>query len=342
MIRALQGAAPAGAFGPAFTRWAQSTGARLAVTGATGWMGRAVAEMAFAAGLTPANGRLRVFGSTARSGRVGGEPVRIEALNAASPLGGGEWLLLHFAFLGKEKTEDREADAFMADNAAILRQALALADSAQAVRLVFASSGAVYGPGRRLVAAQAESPYGWAKVLHEQACAEWAARSGAPLVVPRIFNIGGPCINKLDRYALSSLIALAQGRGPMKVAARRPTFRSFVHVEEMLAVIADAAVAAAPGQCAGFDTCGREIVEMGDLARAVADQVRPGASIERDWDQAGTADWRQADWYVGEAREYHLRAAALGRPMASLSRIIDDTVASLRAAEQPEPSPAPH
>ena len=60
---------------------------RLAVTGATGWLGTAMVEMATRAGLTAENGRLRAFAS--RQGRKmleSGTTLDLEALAEAAPV----------------------------------------------------------------------------------------------------------------------------------------------------------------------------------------------------------------------------------------------------------------
>ncbi|KSB88855.1 hypothetical protein AS593_03715 [Caulobacter vibrioides] len=299
---------------------------RLAVTGATGWLGSTLAHMARAAGLSHENGRLRLFGSTARDlAAPDGGTLRIESLADAAPLEGEDWVVAHFAFLGKERTVDLSPDDFEAINHAILAQTQALVAGARAPRIIFSSSGAAYAPGGGLVSERAASPYGYLKVVHEQAIAAWASERGLPLIIPRVFNVGGPYGNKLELYAMSSLIRAAAAGGPLTINARRPVFRSFVHVEELMTVLVAEALRAVPGQVETFDTGGREIVEIGDLARVVARRFGlPEDGVSRDYDPA-----QPEDWYVGSPRAYQAALARAGLEAVSLEGIVADAAADI-------------
>jgi len=296
---------------------------RLAITGATGWLGAALAEMALRAGLTPENGRLRLFGARSRPVRfAGGQDLPVEALEGARPLEGDGWLVAHFAFLGKERTVDLSPEAFSAANDAVLTQVQALLAGTTAARVIFASSGAAYSPLGGMVRTLVESPYGYLKVLHEKALTDWCRSHGFPLVIPRVFNVGGPHGNKLGLYAMSSLIQAAMQGGPLVIKAKRPVFRSYVHVEELMAVLCDLAVRAELEETLVFDTGGREVVEVGDLAGMIAERFNLDRStIERDYDPG-----QPEDWYVGAPRVYQAAVARAGLEAITLAQIVDDAI----------------
>lgn len=309
-------------FGHGF-RSALASGTGLALTGAGSWLGRALLDALAAEGLLPA--RLRLFASHARPLRLGGRDLAIERLADAPRLAGADWLLLHFAFLGKERTAELSTKDFIAANQAILDATLRIAEAAAGLRMVFASSGAAYGPGRALIGDPDASPYGWCKVAQESALTAWCAARGVPLVMPRIFNIGGPGITKQEGYALSSFILSARREGVIRIAARRPVFRSFVHVNELNALLCEAALARAPGTPLLFDTAGVETVEMADLAAAVAARCAPASiRIEREDPPEG-----EVDWYVGDGATYRGLLARAGRRVVGLDRIIGDTAGAL-------------
>ncbi|WP_339914159.1 SDR family oxidoreductase [uncultured Brevundimonas sp.] len=297
---------------------------RLAVTGATGWLGSAVVAMALRAGIGPGDDRLRAYAS--RSGEMETEAgsVPLEALDEARPLEGSNWVVWHFAALGKERTAGLSPEDFVAANTAILNAAFRLMAAADHPRMVYSSSGAVHGAGGGPPSLD-QDPYGHVKGLQERAVLDWCSERGIPLVLPRVFNVGGPHGNKLNLYALSSLAQTALAGDAPVVAARGPVFRSYVHIEELIAVLAHLVRQSSTETATPFDTAGREVVEIGDLAARVCEAVGLcPADMRRDYDPV-----RPASWYVGDARTYQVAVQAAGLTPIPLSDIVADTLASL-------------
>jgi nucleoside-diphosphate-sugar epimerase len=297
----------------------------LAITGASSWLGQAMLAKLARSGLHPA--RLRVFASTSRSIAFGNGRLPLEALSEAAPLDRGPWLILHFAFLGRERRSDfPSAAAFAAANEAILQHMLRLATPASALRMVFASSGAAYGKGRAAPPSLRDDAYGACKVAHEKILSCWCAERSVPLVIPRIFNIGGPCVTKANSYALSAMILSARRSGAIRIASGNDVFRSYVHVDELLGLLCEAALTHGVGAPLCFDTAGIETVEMNDLAmQIVACLKQPsGIRIERAPCQSNTADW-----YVGDGLAYRSMVSSYSREVTLLPEIIHDTAAFL-------------
>ncbi len=311
-----------GWFGPVLREQVLDGGLSIAVTGAGSWLAQALLADLAAEGLLPAAERLRLFASSARTMDVGGRSLTVEALAGAAPLQGGPWLLLHFAFLGKERTQGLPVADFVAANDAILRDTLRLAAPARDLRMVFSSSGAAYGPDRSLVEVPDANPYGWCKVQHERQLADWCGAHGVPLVMPRIFSIGGPHINKIDSYALSSMILAAKRSGTIRIMARRPVFRSFVHVSELNGLLCETALQQPAATPCLFDTSGLETAEMADLAAVVSEVLAPmTVHIERD-----TLVDPVADYYVGDGSTYRTLLALQQKRIVGLHEIVRQTV----------------
>jgi nucleoside-diphosphate-sugar epimerase len=297
---------------------------RLAVTGATGWLGSAMVAMALRAGLNSDNGRLRAYASREGVLTTKAGSVPLEALDSARPLRGSSWVVCQFAALGKERTRDLSPDAFVEANASILGAAFRLMERAQDPSLIYSSSGAVHGPDGA-PPALADEPYGHVKGLQESAVSEWCVSRGIPLVLPRVFNVGGPHGNKLNLYALSSLATSARAGGEMIISAEAPVFRSYVHVEELMAVLLHLTLRTGPHRAVPFDTAGREVVEIGDLAALVCRAA--GVPVDRLF--RNYAPDRPASWYVGEARTYQQAVQAAGLNPIGIEQIVADTLASL-------------
>ena len=282
-------------------------------------------EMASRAGLTVENGRLRAFASKAGRMTLGdGTVVGLEPLAGAAPLSGPDWTVAHFAALGKERTDDLPVATYVAQSEALHAAVLRLIAAADRPRLIFASSGAVYGPeGRPPVLA--DEPYGHMKGLQEAAWADWCRANVVPLTVCRVFNVGGPYGNKLDLYALSSLIRAALAGGDMPVRARGTVLRSYVHVEELMAVLVRRAQRSTPGSSQPFDSVGTEIVEIGDLAGVVCAQLGlDPACVTRHLDPDAPVSR-----YVGSGTDYQAAILALGLTPVGLEAIVSDSIASL-------------
>lgn len=303
-----------------FKDWIRAPDTRVAVTGATGWIGEALAHLCCDLGLTQDNGRLRLFGSRDRTVDSHGRSFHIEGLSNASPLSEGRWLVFHFAFLGKEKTAELTPAEFERINETVLEDTKRLTASAADVRFVFASSGAVYTPDRGLVGPEG-NPYGVMKVRHENDIREWTRSRSIPTVVSRIFNIGGPYINKQALYALSDFITQARDKKQIRIGAAKPVFRSFVHVTELCKVLFE--VALKPDLTfVCFDTAGSEVVELGALATRVCRALDlDGVTIERPEIAAGSV----SDWYVGDAKFYQTELVRAGLVPSSLDDIIRET-----------------
>ena len=230
-----------------------------------------------------------------------GRSVPVRALGDAQPGDTDGALVLHFAFLTRDRIADLGADAFTDANRAITRTVLDLFAAGAPRALVYASSGAAHA---------ADEPYGIAKQHDEAAFREACDRVGASCVIPRIFSISGPYMTKPTLYALGDLILQAQRDDRLRIRAAHPVIRSYVAAADLLALCL--AAAAEPTQDLVFDS-GGEIVEVGDLADAVRRVAgRPDLPIERTWDPAAPADR-----YVGDARGDGSAGAPLRRRTAT-------------------------
>lgn len=272
------------------------------VTGATGWLGRALAEMFWEAlGQRKFIERVILCGSKNQSMKIGNGvevPVRLLA-EVSKPLGGRPTWLFHFAFLTKDRIGQLSDDDYVARNREISQQAISIIESGRVIGVMLASSGAVYDhlhAGKRDAAANL---YGRLKAEDEFRFADACGPRGVKLVRPRVFNLSGPYMNKFTAYALSSIIADVLQGGPIRLRADKPVLRSYFYLGDLLELcirclvdesLADTAVT--------FDTVGAEVVEVGQLAERVRNVLgRPATPIERPSPCSGAEDR-----YVGDAK----------------------------------------
>jgi UDP-glucuronate decarboxylase len=286
---------------------------RFAVTGATGWLGRAACEVL-------AGGPLQAFASRARTLELdAGVTLDVRPLEE---LATAEFdVLLHYAYVTREQIGE-DVEAYIAANFAITATVLDAVARVRPRAVVFASSGAVVNRGTgRLATDLTGDPYGTLKHLDELAFRRAAADAGARALVLRVYNVAGPWIRKPEAFALSDLVRQAQAGGPLVIRAKRPVLRSYVDVEDLARIAVGWALDPAAGDDLVVETAGDEVVEVGELATRVARVVGvPDMPVERTL-KADAAE----DRYVGDGAAFTALASRLGIPLRSLDEQIART-----------------
>lgn len=305
------------------------------VTGAGGWLGRATLGMLHAALGSRFPDRVTALGS--RPGSVllpDGATYPVAALDTWQPAS-DTLLVYHYAFLTKDRVSALSTAEYEARNVRIRQYVLDWVQEGRVAGAVVPSSGAVYDYLRADRQRDADAVlYGRLKWEDEEAFAAACTASGAGLVLPRVFNLSGPCINKFDSYALASFIVQALQGNRLEVRARRPVLRSYYYVADLLQ-LGTAALLASAGETVRFDTAGSEVIELGELATMVAAALSPAAGKPVDVVRAAFEPALGEDRYVG-ARE---AIAALERshglaplPLAAqVASTINDIGRALRA-----------
>ncbi len=239
---------------------------RIVVTGARGRIGRtAIAMLHDALGAEAFAQRVVCFGSTA--GTVDGA-IRQYPYSALGDLPRHPTLLLHLAFLTKDKVAAMAKADYIAANHALSCSVLSALDRIGVDRLFVASSGAAGFAFDHTAAADLRL-YGRLKLDNEIRFADWAgAGSARRAAIGRIFSVSGPWINKCQVYALSSFILDALAGRPVEVTAPRAVFRSYVAVRELLSVVFALLTDADGENLYAFETGGHAL-ELADVAAAV-------------------------------------------------------------------------
>lgn len=294
---------------------------RILLTGASGWLGQAALELLVQA-LGPAwHQRVIAFGSREHRWALrDGTAVTQLPLTALPSLPVQPSLLLHFAYLTREKTAQMAEAEYIARNRALSRLAAEGGASIGVERAFVTSSGAVHAA---LAAPEDPNPallYGKLKLEDEALFQQFAAASPRHRVfITRLFNLSGPYINKLDSYALASFIQQAR-KGQITIRATHPVIRSYTSAENLLGVALGQLLAEQGAACLCVETVGNEDTEMGELAAAVRDGVAPNAVIQRTMLNASPVDR-----YVGDGTAYRRLLADYGIAEHSLHRQIVDT-----------------
>lgn len=299
-----------------------ASGRRIVVTGAGGWLGLAALELlrhalgnAFAA-------RVHGFGASARTLVLrDGTTVPQRPLSEIVDLPPAPTLVLHLAFLTKDRVAGMSAGDYEAANAALSRCVLDALDPIGATAVFVASSGAARvaddagaAPDMRL--------YGQLKQRDERDFSAWAQATGRTAVVTRIFNVAGPYMNKHQAYAMAAFILDALAGRPIMVRAPHRVERGYVAIRELMSLVVLLLLSEPPAVHA-FDT-GGDPLELAGVGAAVAQVL--GGRVERAPITSG-----RIDRYLGDRATYDALLTRHGIAPVSLAEQIADTAEALEA-----------
>jgi nucleoside-diphosphate-sugar epimerase len=272
---------------------------RLAVTGANGWLGRemihALEEIAPALPLLALGSRESLLVSEI------GPAIPIRAWDMTDVRSWKPTILVHLAFLTKERLSEMPAQSYLASNAALSRAALAAYEWPSIRAVVFASSGAAI--------TQSSDPYGARKAQDESDFAAAHDRSGIPTVAARAWSLTGRYCTKPDRFLFYDLIRQTMGpQDHVTIKADHEVWRRYVDAGQYLMVC----LASALHECSGTIDSGGPLVEATGLAMAIQSALGIRKPISR------SPSTGQADNYYCAVDSLEQIAGGLGQPLADL------------------------
>ena len=302
---------------------------RIVITGAGGWLGLATLELLGNALGPDLGGRVHCFGASARTlNLLTGQTIAQRPLAELADLPPAPTLLLHLAFLTKDRAETMDEAEYRRANRAMSGDVLALLDRIGTEAAFVASSGAArFADDPRRSAAM--RLYGELKRDDEERFAGWAGASGKRAVITRIFNISGPHINKLHSYALSALLLEAMAGRPPTVTAPHRVVRGYVAIRELMSLVFATLIKPADEVVIRFDS-GGEPLELADVARVIARKFGLTAAREP---MASNIE----DCYVGDPAIYSGLLTAIGVLPVPFAQQVSETHDYLVTLPSPEP-----
>jgi len=257
-----------------------------------------------------------------------GTEVEQQALADMPALSHAPSLLLHFAYLTREKAPSMAPRAYIEINRSLSRLAAEGGAKIGVERAFVTSSGATHAALDAVDDADSGLLYGKLKLEDEALFERFAGNKPARRAfVARLFNLSGPYINKLDSYALASFIRQARS-GCIQIRARHPVIRSYTSASNLLGVAMGQLLSDDAPRFQCVETAGDREVEVGELAKMVCDVVSPNARIERN-----ECAKQPIDRYVGNGRDYRLLLGEHGIMEHGLQRQIADTAEYLAQLE---------
>ena len=277
--------------------WTGARGARFFITGATGFVGTWLTES-----LLWANRRLNLGVSAAlvtRDAALFEARAPHLARDGAVRLIVSDAAAIRFAKLRADfivhaatskpvaPTHENPTGEFDRDIAAT-RHVLELAAHNPGCRLLFTSSGAVYGKQPPALKSTPESyagapqmqdgssAYGQAKRVSEVLCSSYARAFGFESTIARLFAFIGPHLPLNEHYAAGNFLRDAMAGGPISIAGDGTPFRSYLYAADLAAWIWTILFRGENG--AAYNVGSPEGLSIYDLACAIGKIVTMGRS----------------------------------------------------------------
>ena len=278
--------------------WALVRGERFFLTGGTGFVGTWLTES-----LLWANRRLSLGISAVlltrdpeafrrRAPHLAADPAVTlwagDGLNFTYP--DGAFPLVVHAATERYFPPDGERPASTLDrDLAASRRVLELARTRGTRRLLFTSSGAVYGkqpptlshvpedyPGAPLPT-DTGSAYGQGKRISEFLCGAWSQVYGFDAVIGRLFAFVGPLLPLDANFAVGNFIRDAMAGGPVRIGGDGTPYRSYLYAADLAIWLWTLLMRGERGTA--YNVGSPHEISIADLARAVVREIAPGADI---------------------------------------------------------------
>ncbi len=217
-------------------------GKKAAVTGGAGFVGSHIARLLADRGFEVHVIDNYVAGKQEErfDSRVTYHELDIRNFTDVAPVIAGAEYVFHEAALPRVQYSIENPEETFSVNVNGLVTVLRAAHEGGVKRVVFASSGSVYGdqevmPLSEDLPAQPKSPYGLQKYVSELTCRLWSEVYGLPTVSLRYFNVYGPHMDPNGAYALAIAKFLMKKKNgePLTIWGDGSHTRDFTHVSDV-------------------------------------------------------------------------------------------------------------
>lgn len=283
------------------------------ITGANGWIGKALLEALHLSLEREFLQKVFAISTSAKTIELrGGITVKTYDYDYNFPQN-KKYIIFHLAFLTKDKLASHSEEEFLAQNQKIRSNITKIINDVKPQALFYSSSGAIYSQSDQ---------YGIEKLDDEKYFTKLAEKNGFEIIIPRIFNIAGPYINKVNLYALSDFIMQSKLNKTIKISAKIKVVRSYIHIADLLKIcfswILDSDK---KEQKIIFDTANYDNLEMADLADLVAKVMNNSTQIIREEFDENAKE----NCYVGDNKIQKELCQKYGINILNHQEIIEDT-----------------
>jgi nucleoside-diphosphate-sugar epimerase len=247
------------------------------VTGASGWLGRVTLEYLQAECGVDLVQEVRCFSSVEKEIVLrDGTSLKSLPLESISSFSDSVTGVFHFAFLTRDFVAKFGTQKYLEINYSILNILEQYLGAVDFKWVVSVSSGAVFDPGTKTLAANPESnPYGFQKRKEEELLGKIAELKGGTSVIGRLWACTGSDMPIDRKYAMSDFIFQALTEKRIVVDANREIWRRYIDANDFISILHKLAVR---GESGVIDSAG-SLIELGELAQLIGTFTK--ANIER-------------------------------------------------------------
>lgn len=211
-----------------------------------------------------------------------------------------------------------------------MERILAFAEIAGPRKLLFTSSGAVYGPQPASIThvpesyvGEPETPYGKAKLACEEMCSECAEQFGIRCAVARCFTFVGPHLPLDKHFAIGNFIRDALAGRNIQITGDGTPMRSYLHAADLTVwlwtILLHSSEEKSPVQV--YNVGSGEAISIRKLAEEVIAAVNPALGVELEPQQGLVEQLRRL--YVPDVSKAELQLGL--RPTIALREAIRRT-----------------
>jgi len=222
------------------------------------------------------------------------------------------YVILHYSYPTKARLETLSDDEFNKNCQQIKTSISKIIQNYQIKSLIFPSSGAIYNQNNL---------YAKNKIDDELYLLELSEKYNFNIMIPRIFNIGGPFINQPQIYALNNFILQTKANKKIIINANNDVFRSYVHVNNLIDLFFKWLIDKDKETPLIFDVSHPNKIEIKDLARKISEVLK----IDCEIIAPNFNPQNPSDYYVGDHNKILSLCQKYQINLVDLEQIILDT-----------------
>jgi nucleoside-diphosphate-sugar epimerase len=266
----------------------------IVIYGANGWIGKALLDYLINNNLVPEKNIIAISSSVKNISLQNGKIISCITHQEALQLKLENVIFFHLAFLLRNLVSQMPLEDYIKGNEEIRKNATKLIEHFKPEKIIYTSSGAVYEEDRKISMIIDKNPYGYLKYQDELHFKKLAESISAPLIIPRIFNIAGPYINKLDMYAIASFAAQLMSKKEIVINASNPVIRSYIHIFDLIKILLEWSFKNDEKYFL-FDSANIDEIELEELAKLTLEVTNIDGKIIRDFNP-----YLEKNRYVGD------------------------------------------
>jgi nucleoside-diphosphate-sugar epimerase len=287
---------------------------RLLITGASGWFGRCALSLFRNSGSS-----LLAVGSQDKTIVLDGFKVPIYKQTLQRIREFNPTIIIDTAFITRDKLSSLGMDQFIGINRELMNDSLEMASLPSVRKYVGFSSGATVSLAGQASFSLLDNPYAALKREFEAGMTELSGTAKGKISIARVWSVTGANVTKPELFAFSNLISQAR-TGQMFIKAKNLVFRRYCTISEVISVALDDSGNHGPV----FDT-GGELIEIGELAEVIRQEINPKAEIVRDLREATEPDNYFSNGKVWDQllNEIHIKPASIREQVRAVAQSLN-------------------